>query len=170
MVLDRLDYNAAYFGDDSERNGSRHDAGYSDYLDIVKEKPYLRRANRVFSTVSGKILELGCGIGTYAKIAKDAGFNWTALDFSDWCYRHRETRIIKQDALSYLKAQRDNSFDYIVSWGFIECLSDEELRIMKTEMDRVATNQMHLSYKNPNSLYYNTEVKTRIDGVLNIIG
>ena len=170
MVLKLSDYNAAYFGDIKESGGSRHDAGYSEYLDIVKEKPYLKRCERVLNVVSGRILELGCGIGTYARIARSRGLDWTAIDSSDWCKRHEVTNIIKTDALSYLKSQSDNSFDYVVSFAFIECLGDTELRIIKKEMDRVGIKQLHYSYENPNPTYYNTSVKRRISKAENIIG
>lgn len=174
MELTQAEYNAAYFGDDDERAGARHDAGYSNYLHLVTEKPYIKRPDRVFNAVSGRILELGCGVGTYAEMARSPtrtrrALDWTALDWSNWCKRHEVTLIIEQDALSYLQAQADNSFDYIVSFGFIECLADSDLGVMKTEMDRVAINQMHLTYVNPNSLFYNTSVKSRITEAIDLV-
>lgn len=162
MVLTIDKYDAAYFGDVITSGGLRHEAGYSNYLEIVKEKPYLKRADRAFNAVSGKILELGCGVGTYAKEALNRGLDWTALDSSNWCKRHEVTKIIEQDALTYLRSQANNSFDYIVSFGFIECFDNGGLEALKTEMDGVGRNQLHYTYKKPNPLYYNTSVKSRI--------
>lgn len=170
MVLNNSEYNAAYYGDVKESGGLRHDAGYSNYLEIIKEKAYLKRSEDVLNKVSGKILELGCGVGTYAKLAREKGLDWTAIDFSEWCKRHEETQIIKAEAESFLLSQADNSFDYIVSFAFIECLKDDDLRVMQIQMDRVGIKQIHSTYKNPNPLYYNTSVKSRIPEALNVVG
>lgn len=169
MILSRSQYDAAYFGDIIESGGLRHEAGYTYYLDLIKEKPYLKRSDRVFNTASERILELGCGIGTYAKIALSRGLDWIALDWSLWAKQHEVTPIIEEDALTYLLAQANNSFDYIVSFGFIECFTDGQLLVLKNEMDRVGINQIHLTYENPNPLYYNTSVKSRILDAIDLV-
>lgn len=137
---------------------------------MVKDKPYLKRADRVLKVVSGKILELGCGVGTYAKEARKQDLDWTAIDVSPWCKRHEATPIIKQDAMTYLQSQPNDSFDYVVSFALMECFDDVEIQKLKIEMDRVGRNQIHLTYKNPNPRYYNTSVKSRIPEAKNLVG
>ena len=169
MVLKQKDYDAAYFGDTIESGGLRHDAGYRYYLKLILQKPYQKRCDRFINAASGKILELGCGVGTYARKGRVQGLDWTAIDVSNWCKRHEVTTIIENDALTFLQAQTNNSFDWIVSWGFIECLKDSDLKTMKDEMNRVCINQKHFSYTNPNSQYYNIDVKSKITDVRDII-
>lgn len=146
---------AAYFGDMKASGGLKHEAGYSNYLDSVKQSGYLKHAEYVLDKVSGKILELGCGIGVYAKEGISRGLDWTAVDILTWCKEHEVTSIIKSDALAYLQTQDDNSFNWIVSFAFLECIPNPDLLQLYNEMKRVAsTGQIHSTYKSPNSTYY----------------
>ena len=84
------------------------------------------------------------------------------------CRLHEETKIIQQDALSFLNNQPKNSFDYIVSFAFLECFSNDDLKFLKLQMDRVAKKQIHYCFKDPNPIYYNTEVNSIISEVKTI--
>lgn len=166
MVLAKSDYDAAYFGDIEESGGLRHDAGYSNYLEIVKEAGYQKRSDYVLSKVSGRILELACGVGTYVRLAKQRGLDWVAVDASDWCKRHEEAPLIEQDALTYLQSQSDNSFDWIVSFAFLECLSPSQLLQYYKETKRVGKNQIHSVYKSPNPKYYESRDISQLKQIL----
>lgn len=161
-----LIFDAAYFGLDPDL---KRNSGYDNYLELIKEIPYLKRADRALSKVSGKILELGCGVGTYQKLAEKKGLDWLGIDSSTWCYQNKVTEITFSDALDFLKSQKDNSFDFIVSFAFLECQNEKQLQLIKNQMDRVAKNQLHYCYKNPNPDFYNSK-NHMIIGVNNIIG
>lgn len=170
MVLTQSQYDAAYFDDREESNGLKHSAGYTEYLkfqtDHVRKAKILDFLNKHKIPKDATILELGAAVGFAGLIAKEQGYkNWTCLDWSDYCKKHEVYPIIKQDALTWLKTLDDNSYDYIISFAFLECCNNDGLTNCKTEMDRVAVKQIHQCHERPNPLYYNTEVKSTIPGV-----
>jgi len=161
MILKRKDYGAPYFGDPSQP--PKHDAEYSNYIELHTNwrakrsiKKFLIRHN---IPKNAKILEGGAGIGFMGKIATEEGYtNWTCVDWSNWCKRHEVYPVIEQDVLSYLQAQADNSFDYIITHALIECIPLNQLQALATEAKRVGIKQIHATYIQPNAQFY--EVKT----------
>lgn len=162
--LTSKDFSPAYFGDIEESRGLRHDAGYTNYLELETNYIAERNIKKFFTRhnipKTVRVLELGSAVGFMGKIAKQEGHtDWVCVDWSNWCKRHEVYPVIEQDALTFLTSQDDNSFDYIISKAFLECFNDDALKILKIEMDRVGKNQIHYLYKEPNPLYYNTSVK-----------
>lgn len=168
MVLNRNKYNAAYFGDITESDGLRHVAGYSNYLEQIRNSIHKKRIEDFIKKhniqVRDKVLELGAGIGYYCEIALAKGIEWNCLDVSQWCYDHAkletQSRFILQDAVTYLPTLVDNSYDYIVSFGFIECFEDSIIRTIIPILNRVAIKQIHSFYKKEPNQYYNIKSLT----------
>lgn len=160
MVLNRNKYNAAYFGDVIESGGTRHDAGYSNYLEL--QTNYIARRNiKKFLTrhnipKNAKVLELGAGVGFMGLVATEEGYtDWTCVDWSNWAKRHEVFPVIEESAIVYLQAQTDNSFDYIVSRAAIECIPQNKLQTLAIETKRVAPKQIHSTFLAANLTFYN---------------
>jgi len=171
MVLTTDQYDAAYFGDTVESGGLRHDAGYSDYLETTKKfeankfgKVFNRKAEewkKLLETLgleNTQITELGGGTGTLAATMLEDGFDWTCVDVSNWCFRHKEIpdeNFIEQDALTYLGLQGNNQIGAIVTTRFIDCLDDTDAQIMIDEMRRTTRKQVHVVDEQANATFYN---------------
>lgn len=160
MVLNRNKYDAAYFGDLDESGGTRHTAGYSNYLEL--ETNYVTRRNIVaFLTrhnipKTAKILELGAGVGFMGLVATEQGYtDWTCVDWSNWAKRHEVFPVIEEEAQTYLELQTDNFYDYIISRAAIECVPQNKLQALAIEAKRVAVKQIHSTYLAANLTFYN---------------
>lgn len=148
---------------DSKYFGIHRVYGYNNYEKTIKDPNFLKRFDDCAKVVTGKILELGCGLGTYSKLAFDKKMNWLALDSSKFCFENREIDFILSDAFEYLNTLENKSINFIVSFDFLECNDDEYLKRLKTQMDRVSINQIHYSRKKLNEKYYNPNVRNIID-------
>lgn len=171
-VLTKPQYDESYYRHDSLNVSNPHKAGYQDYLEGQvnwKEKQRIQRfLTRHNIPKDAKILELGSAIGFMGKIATEEGYtNWTCVDWSSWVKANEVFPVIEQDALSYLQAQADNSFDYIITRALIECLPTNQLQNHATETKRVATKQIHTTYLSGNTTYYN--IKTLPDWTSNFL-
>jgi len=159
--MKKLIFDKYYFGDCDK-------PAYSNYLEYTKTNQFRKIFEDSSKLLSGKILELGCGIGTYKRFALEKNMDWIALDSSDWCYRNKEVKFILSDALEYLQITQ-KKYDFIVSFNFLECNSTEYLHNLKIFMNEHSKNQIHYSTKNPNPDYYNQDVFKIFEGV-KIIG
>ena len=158
MTLAEEDFDAAYFGD--VESDLIRKCGYLDYLALktnhiqkeIYEKFILAHAFRP----DDKILELGAAVGFFGKIAGINGLNVKCVDVSQWCYDHRlHSDFEKASAFQYLKTLGSKSYDYIISFGFLECLDDAKLQALIILMNRVAKKQIHCLYGIGNPKYYN---------------
>ncbi len=148
MVLTKSKYDEIYYQVIIE-NGIRKEriAGYTDYLELqcnwVFKKRYEDFLTRHNILTTDRILELGGAVGYFKKVATELGYDITSVDWSAWCKQNELSSIIEQDALSYLQAQPDNSFDVIVSFTFLECFTNAKLVKLYLEMKRVGIKQIH---------------------------
>ena len=158
MTLAEESFDAAYFGD-PECDLIRK-CGYLDYLTLktnhiqkeIYEKFLLAHAFRP----DDKILELGAAVGFFGKVAGMNGLNVKCVDVSQWCYDHRiHTDFVKASAFKYLKTLGSKSYDYIISFGFLECLDDVKLQDLIVLMNHVAKKQIHCLYDMGPPKYYN---------------
>ena len=177
MVVNILDFNAAYFGDTKESNGIKTVYGYSNYLqtgqknrfDEGKEnQPYNPILKGLMDKLSGvnlsniSVLDIGGAVGFYSEYGKSLGVrSWTVLDLDidTWCSRHRISSVdnfISGDAIAVLPTMRKNEYGVIFSSRFFECIADTDLPDLISEMNRVAkTKQIHIISETSNPLYYN---------------
>lgn len=176
MVLTTDSYNAAYFGDTVESGGLKHIAGYSNYLEHSTQKPRVdendlnrpynintEKWKKLFETLGleeSQIIELGGATGVLAEAMLEDNFDWTVVDVSDWCRRHKvipDENFIHSEALAYLQTLGNNSVDAIVSTRFMDCLDDEQVVTLVAEMKRVSRKQIHFIDEKANTLFYNVK-------------
>lgn len=158
MVLKTEEFDAAYFGD--VESDLKRKSGYSNYLElqtnwIQKERYEKFIASHDFKP-GDKILELGAAIGYFGKIARVNGLTVKCVDVSQWCYDNRlHPDFEKADALEFLKTLERKSFDYIISFGFLESFDDVQLRALIILMNQIAKKQIHRIYEEGNPKWYN---------------
>ncbi len=161
------EYDASYF--DGASQALRHNAGYSKYerwkrhdgesssgeywkdkaKDLVKE----------FNLKGKKTLELGCAKGFLVHDMLGMGVNAFGLDVSEYAAAQAETdkvkdRIFLGDARTDLSQFQDNEFDVVFSLRFLECIAEEDISVLVTQINRISKAQFHETDKEPNSLYY----------------
>ena len=86
-------------------------------------------------SLTATVLELGAAVGFMRKVAIEEGYtNWTSVDWSNWCKRHEVSVIVEQDGFSYLQAQADNSFDYVITRALLECIDTKDLDTLITAL------------------------------------
>ncbi len=89
------------------------------------EKPKLRLLRGVAR--SGRLLEIGAGVGTFARAAVLAGFDVTAIEMDARCCEHLES-VVGADAICSDDPRRAigslDGFDVIAMWHVIEHLRD----------------------------------------------
>jgi len=158
-MLTREEYDDAYFGD--PRSDLKRKSGYGDYLrqlDNLTEKKWKDFITEHNLKSTDKILELGGGVGSFTKVAREQGLDVTCVDWSKWCLDNKLiSNLIHEDALTYLKSQPDNSFDVVVSFYFLDCIQKDQLLLLSQEIKRVSTKQIHHLYPNPNPRFYNVQ-------------
>lgn len=154
----KLIFDAAYFG--AVESDLKRKSGYSNYLEqqtswIQKEFYEKFIVSHDFKP-GDKILELGAAIGYFGKIAGINGLNVECVDVSQWCYDNRlHPSFTKADVITYLGTLEDKSYDYIISFGFLECFDDTRLQALIILMNQVAKKQIHRVYRKGNSKWYN---------------
>lgn len=160
MTLSEESFDAAYFGD--VESDLIRKSGYLDYLatktNYIQKGIYEKFISNHGPKPENKILELGAGVGYFGKIARMNGLNVKCVDISQWCYDHRlHPDFVKASAFKYLKTLGSKSYDYIISFGFLECLDDAKLQALIILMNRVAKKQIHCLYDLGNPKYYNSK-------------
>lgn len=142
-MLQEKDFDDVYFG--------ARKPHYSNYLDHINQALVKKRFTDFLDKhqflTTDKLLELGAGIGMFGKIAGEKGLDVTCVDVSQWCLDNKvHDKFVNASALAYLKTLEDKSFDYIVSFGFLECLSDQDIATLRAEMNRVGKKEIHGLY------------------------
>ena len=158
MVLSKEDFDDAYFGD--VESDLKRKSGYSNYLEqhtnYIQKRIYEKFIVAHDFKPGDKILELGAAVGYFGKIARVNGLNVKCVDVSQWCYDNRmHPDFEKADALEFLPGVQDKFYDYIISFGFLECFADTKLQALIILMNQVAKKQIHVIYKEGKSQWYN---------------
>lgn len=100
-----------------------------------------------------RCLDIGCGRGEWLELLVDKGYDAVGLDinndFIERC-RSKGLNVKKQDALSYLKQCKDNSFDMISGFHIIEHINTDELNSIIEECNRVLTPDGIIIFETPN--------------------
>ncbi|OGS24449.1 MAG: hypothetical protein A2314_06110 [Elusimicrobia bacterium RIFOXYB2_FULL_50_12] len=108
-----------------------------------------------------RILDIGCGVGTYAFHSAMAGAKATGLDYSEESVKAARTlsaRYQLPGSASFVTGNacklpfEANSFDKIVSADFIEHITDDEKQTMMTEMLRVLSPGGRIVIFTPNAV------------------
>lgn len=123
------------------------------------------RAQRMIqrgSLVGRKIIELGCAWGSLVRYLRQMGANAYGLDLS-WpisqgiaMWPELEPYLIVADARTWMPTQVRNSWDAIISRGFLDCLTDAELATLIPAMNLACKfQQVHLIDQTDDPEYYN---------------
>jgi len=112
--------------------------------------------------VGKKIIDLGCAFGSMVRYLRQLGANAYGIDLSYpisqgiALWPELEPYLIVGDVRVWLPTQGRNSWDAIISRGFLGCLTDAELGTLIPEMNRVCKfQQVHSIDPSDDSEYYN---------------
>lgn len=95
---------------------------YGDVGVTPMRKKLFKRFKEIKPPENAKILDVGCGSGTYAHFWKEQGYNVTGLDISDKSLeitRSKGVYCVKGDVTKRLPFE-DNTFDLVYSDGLLE--------------------------------------------------
>ena len=109
-----------------------------------------------------KVLELGCAFGSLVHYLRNLGANAYGLDLS-WpisqgiaLWPELQPYLIVADARAWMPTQARNSWDAIISRGFLDCLTDAELATLIPAMNKACKfQQVHVIDPDDESEYYN---------------
>lgn len=99
-------------------------------------KLFEKNLNRIEKYSSkGKLLDVGCGYGTFLKMAEDSGWQIQGVEISNSAYKYAKERLGLNVLKSTLKEARypDEYFNVVTLWGVLEQLYNPsaELREVK---------------------------------------
>lgn len=110
----------------------------------------------------GRMLDLGCGGGDYAKMARDLGFDLIACDIhSDGFGYHDEMVFVKTDINDRLPFM-DSSFDYVLFFEVIEHLRNPYYVL--SEINRILEKKGALFISTPNILNLKSRMRFLFEG------
>jgi len=165
-VLKPEEFGQSYF--DGETARMRHNAGYSRYERWYRQDgsdslgeywtDYAAMLVRCFDLLGQKVLELGCAKGFVVEDLRKLGVDAFGCDVSQYAISKspEPVRPFLQcgDALDVLREQTTNSYDCILSRGFLECLDPINVERLVVEMNRASRRQLHFVHTDVNPEFY----------------
>lgn len=142
----------------------------------VENDSWFARAKRLVDSQALRnlrTLELGCAFGSLVRALRHYGVDAYGLDVAwpiqvalgdlprpagyppEAVWPEMRPYLIVADALTYLKGQKRNAWDVVISVGFLECFDDTDLSALITEMNRVARFQVHVVDPTVDPQFYN---------------
>ncbi|MEW4983468.1 MAG: methyltransferase domain-containing protein [Cycloclasticus sp.] len=115
--------------------------------------PFVKLLLHKSSAKPNRALDLGCGRGEWLELLKEQGFNAQGVDLDEGMLEACELQgfsVEKEDAISYLHGQKDNSFAVISGFHIAEHLPFDKLRTLIDESFRVLTPGGLLVLETPN--------------------
>ncbi len=98
-----------------------------------------------------KIVDLGCGRGEFLELLKEKGFNkLLGVDINEEMLKESSVEYEIDDALSFLKKQKNKSIGTIVSFHMIEHMEFEKVLEIIKEAFRVLEDDGILIFETPN--------------------
>lgn len=109
--------------------GSRHNLEvYSDpavlRADRARFHRYLERMEREIPKASRRLLDYGCGTGTFLECALERGWEACGLDISEEAVRRARSRGLPAWTLGEAPRELDAPFDAVTLWDVLEHLDD----------------------------------------------
>jgi SAM-dependent methyltransferase len=119
-------------------------------------------AREMVSLPKGKVLDLGCGDGDYAKRLKDLGFNVIAGDIDVARFRYKNEIEFKHCDITKEMPFPDKTFDYVLLMEVVEHLRNPYAAI--SEINRIIKNNGHLIASTPNILNLSSRLRFLFEG------
>jgi 2-polyprenyl-3-methyl-5-hydroxy-6-metoxy-1,4-benzoquinol methylase len=104
--------------------------GYSNYLDNadVREAQFRERLQLLtnFAQMPGRLLDYGCAVGLFVKVAKEAGWNARGYERSPWAAEYGRARFGVDITVADGEVDpfERNAFDVVTLWDVLEHLKD----------------------------------------------
>ncbi|MEM3765643.1 MAG: class I SAM-dependent methyltransferase [Candidatus Bathyarchaeia archaeon] len=108
--------------------GYYHGEAYEDYTFQKLRSHFIHKINSVKKfCYSGRLLDVGCALGYFVKLALNEGFDAYGVDFSEYAIKQARKlvgqRVKRADVEKEIPFQ-ENSFDIITAWDLLEHLRD----------------------------------------------
>lgn len=110
----------------------------------------------------GRVLDLGCGKGDYAKRLKDLGFDAVASDMDAKRFKHADQVKFQESHLERALPFPDRHFHYVLFLEVIEHLYNPDFVI--AQISRVLAPGGHLVISTPNILNLGSRMRFLFDG------
>lgn len=128
-----------------------------------KNNPELEKIKDIFSKLQrGKVLDLGCGEGSYSKLLKDLGFEVVACDLDEGMFKYKDEIEFKKCDITEKLDFSDSFFDYILFLEVIEHLRNP-YSVMK-EISRILKSNGLLFISVPNILNLKSRLRFLFEG------
>lgn len=134
-----------------------HGHAYDDYTFQKLRKGFLYKIRFVkkFCSEGSRLLDVGCALGYFVKIALDEGFDAYGTDFSHYAIEEaRElvgNRVVRADVEKKIPFE-DNYFDVVTAWDLLEHLKYPDLFIKRISRVLKKNGLIFLTTLNYNSL------------------
>ncbi len=104
---------------------------------------------------SGDLLEIGSSVGYFSALAKDAGFNVTAIEYDRFCVDFMKSNFginaIQSQDPSAIMSKMDQQFDAICLWHSIEHIKDPWITLEACAKLLKSNGVLLIAAPNPNS-------------------
>ena len=141
-------YNSTYYKTYGENNSARH-----------QKKIYFNKVlNNINLESDSKILEVGCGTGSFLEVCNDRGFDIHGLDINEFGISEA-SKIIGDSKLfctTFECFDFDEKFDAIFMFDYIEHVKNQE-EVLKIAFDRLNDNGM-LVLTTPSASSYSNKI------------
>ena len=128
-----------------------------------KKNFLLEAVTNLFTNLpKGKVLDLGCGDGDYAKRLKDLGFDVTASDIDIAKFRYKNEIEFKHCDITKEIPFSANYFDYVLLMEVIEHLRNPY--VVMLEINRIIKTNGSLVISTPNILNLKSRLRFLIEG------
>lgn len=168
-VLQPNEYNISYF--DGDKTSLKHNAGFSEYkrwkrfdgIDSLGEfwKDIANKFRNDHALVNKKVLELGCAKGFIVKDLRDMGVDAYGMDISQYALDNAEKEsrpyLYLGDVRTDLSQFSNKEFDFVFSIRLWECVADEDIEDLISEITRISKKQAHTISISAREDYYNVK-------------
>ncbi len=129
----------------------------------VKKNFLLEAVVDLFTTLpKGKVLDLGCGDGDYAKRLKDLGFDVIAGDIDLARFRYKNEIEFKHCDITKEMPFSANHFDYVLLMEVVEHLRNPY--VVMPEINRIIKTNGSLVISTPNVLNFKSRFRFLVEG------
>jgi len=147
------EFNQDFF--DGFISGNQHLGGYWNYNQTYNEKEWKSIA-RIFVRfgIQSPALEVACAKGFLLKALRSLGVEIIGMDISPYAVEHAiNCGVVVGDVRKDLQQFTPGQFATVISHQFFTMLSEEDVRKVVLEMNRVAKKQIHIIQEAPDTRF-----------------